>query len=147
VQSVSSSVPVIANGEIWTVADARRCRVESGCAALMLGRGIVADPGLALAILTELDADGATPGMSWDAVESLLIEFWARTRRYFEPRQRAGRLKQWLHLLARRYPQADEAYQRLRVINDSRLLDEWVAGLRPALFDGMNGNAVGSIDR
>src|SRR5262249_33912418 len=44
------AVPVIANGEIWTVEDAQRCRRVSGCAALMLGRGMVVDPGLARAI-------------------------------------------------------------------------------------------------
>lgn len=41
------NIPVIANGEIWTVDDALRCRRESGCDDIMLGRGIVADPGLA----------------------------------------------------------------------------------------------------
>src|SRR5574344_946937 len=44
------NVPVIANGEIWTVQDALRCREQSGCSDLMLGRGSVADPGLALAL-------------------------------------------------------------------------------------------------
>ena len=43
-------IPVVANGEIWSVDDARRCIAASGCDALMLGRGMVADPGLALAI-------------------------------------------------------------------------------------------------
>ncbi|MEY4564304.1 MAG: hypothetical protein RLZZ618_3581, partial [Pseudomonadota bacterium] len=47
-------VNVVANGEIWTVDDARRCREESGCTDLMLGRGMVCDPGLALAILDPL---------------------------------------------------------------------------------------------
>lgn len=37
----------------WTVADARRCIEVSGCTDLMLGRGVVADPGLALAILAD----------------------------------------------------------------------------------------------
>lgn len=126
------AVPVIANGEIWTVADARRCRAESGCNALMLGRGIVADPGLALAILSDAsddDDDDNSPGLAWPEVERLLIVFWALTHEHFEPRQRAGRLKQWLHLLAHRYPQAEAAYLRLRVVNDSRLLDEWVEAL------------------
>src|SRR5690606_26729589 len=45
------NIPLIANGEIWTLADALRCREASGCHDLMLGRGMVADPGLALAIL------------------------------------------------------------------------------------------------
>ena len=43
-------IPVVANGEIWTLDDALRCREVSGCDMLMLGRGAVADPGLALAI-------------------------------------------------------------------------------------------------
>ena len=123
------AVPVIANGEIWTVADARRCRAESGCNALMLGRGIVADPGLALAILSDASGDDDMPGLAWPEVERLLIVFWVLTHEHFEPRQRAGRLKQWLHLLSHRHPQAEAAYLRLRVVNDSRLLDEWVEGL------------------
>jgi tRNA-dihydrouridine synthase C len=30
------AVPVVANGEIWTVEDALRCRAVSGCTALAL---------------------------------------------------------------------------------------------------------------
>jgi tRNA-dihydrouridine synthase C len=41
-------LPLIANGEIWTVADALRCREVSGCVDLMIGRGMVSDPGLGL---------------------------------------------------------------------------------------------------
>ena len=33
-------IPVIANGEVWTVDDALQCLQESGCDALMLGRGV-----------------------------------------------------------------------------------------------------------
>jgi tRNA-dihydrouridine synthase C len=55
-------LPMVANGEIWTLADALRCREVTGCDRLMIGRGMVADPGLALAItqhdaLTQGDSD------------------------------------------------------------------------------------------
>ena len=40
-------VPVIANGEVWSVADWQRCRAVSGCADVMIGRGAVSDPFLA----------------------------------------------------------------------------------------------------
>ena len=53
------SIPVVANGEIWNVADALRCRELSGCHALMLGRGMVSDPGLALAIVAASRAQPA----------------------------------------------------------------------------------------
>jgi tRNA-dihydrouridine synthase C len=45
-----SGTRVVANGEVWTEDEARQCLSESGCDALMLGRGLVADPGLALAV-------------------------------------------------------------------------------------------------
>lgn len=52
------TLPLVANGEIWSVADAQRCRAESGCHSLMLGRGMVANPGLAreIARLPEFDS-------------------------------------------------------------------------------------------
>ncbi len=39
-----TQLPVIANGDIWTVADADRVLSQTGAAGLMLGRGAIADP-------------------------------------------------------------------------------------------------------
>jgi len=39
-------VPVIANGEIWSLDDLRRCQDDSGCQHFMLGRGALANPSL-----------------------------------------------------------------------------------------------------
>ncbi len=104
-------IPVVANGEVWTVADAQRCLQESGCDALMLGRGMVADPGLALALR----------GLSqptWPALAPLLLHFWQRVAGTVAPRHRAGRLKQWLNLLRRRHDEAQALYERVRTVND-----------------------------
>jgi len=43
-------IPVIANGEIWTLEDYIACREQSGCDSVMLGRGLLARPDLGLAI-------------------------------------------------------------------------------------------------
>ena len=48
-------VPVIANGEVWSVADWERCRAVSGCADVMIGRGAVSDPFLASRIRGLMD--------------------------------------------------------------------------------------------
>ena len=106
-------IPVIANGEIWTVADAQRCRLDSGGHALMLGRGIVADPGLALAIR----APDAEP-LSWPELLPRVVHYWAVIAGYMPARHRAGRLKQWLNLLRRRYPEAQAAYDLVRTLHD-----------------------------
>jgi tRNA-dihydrouridine synthase C len=118
------NIPVIANGEIWTVDDARRCRAESGCRDLMLGRGQVADPGLALAILADEAGrpDPAAPFSAWAEIQPLLLAFAQQVALRFEPRHRAGRLKQWLFLLQRRHDEAGLIYERIRTQTDSQLV-------------------------
>ncbi|CAM3874771.1 tRNA dihydrouridine synthase [Paracidovorax anthurii] len=120
-------IPVIANGEIWTVDDALRCRAASGGDALMLGRGIVADPGLARAIrAADAGRVGEAP-LAWGELLPHLGTFWHRVCEDLEPRQRAGRLKQWLNLLRRRFPEAEAAYQHVRTMTDQRAISAWVA--------------------
>jgi len=120
------NVPVVANGEIWSVADALRCREISGCDSLMLGRGMVANPGLALAVVMATRA-GAAGGvhpahparMPWAELLDLLRVFSGLVERHISPRHQAGRLKQWLNLLRRHYPQAEAAHAALRTVNDA----------------------------
>ncbi|ANH66406.1 tRNA-dihydrouridine synthase [Mitsuaria sp. 7] len=114
-------INVVANGEVWTVEDALRCLEESGCTSLMLGRGMVADPGLALAVRAALgrsqgNGQDAT-ALPWSDVIPLMEGFFAQVRRNVATRHQAGRLKQWLHYLRRHYPEAEETHQRVRTIN------------------------------
>jgi tRNA-dihydrouridine synthase C len=102
-------IPVIANGEIWTVDDARRCRAISGCDDLMLGRGVVANPALALLIRGERDV-----GFSWPDMWPMLQQFWAAIELHVPARFRHGRLKQWLLHLGRHYPEAREQFELIR---------------------------------
>ena len=126
-------IPVVANGEIWTVQDALRCREASGCEMLMLGRGMVTDPGLALVIREATRSRaGAVEfmpldhGVSWLALLPLIAEFWQLVCSRLDKRQQAGRLKQWLNFLRRKYPEAEVAYLALRTINEPALIDQWL---------------------
>lgn len=114
------AVPVVANGELWTVDDARRCLAESGCEALMLGRGLVADPGLAQAIRRALAGDGAGNGdtFAWEHLLPLIRAFWDGLADDFAERHRPGRLKQWLNLLRRRFPAAQAAWEHVREVDE-----------------------------
>jgi len=111
-------IPVIANGEIWSVADAIRCREVSGCSALMIGRGLVADPGLALAIR------GSDAAIGWAQLLPLLLRFWVLVAGHVDARHRAGRLKQWLNYLRRRHPEAQAAYDQVRTVNDAHVIEQ-----------------------
>jgi tRNA-dihydrouridine synthase C len=110
---------VVANGEIWNVDDARRCQQASGCQDLMLGRGMVVNPGLALSIATPGHA-----GLPWASLLPLMAEFWKLIQTRVEPRHRAGRIKQWLNFLRRHYPEAEEAYGQVRTTNDHALVGQ-----------------------
>ena len=122
------TIPLVANGEIWTVEDARLCRQASGCEMLMLGRGAVADPGLALAIRgSERTDQPDQAGLSWDALLPLIAQFWQLVCSRLDAHSRPGRLKQWLNFLRRRYPEADLAYLALRSSNDPVVIERWLA--------------------
>jgi tRNA-dihydrouridine synthase C len=125
------AIPVVANGEIWSVEDARRCREVSGCDMLMIGRGAVTDPGLGLAIKADMTGVSASgqPGITWHQLIPLMSEFWYIVCTRLDARSRAGRLKQWLNFLRRRFPEAEVAYQLLKTVNDPALIDEWLASL------------------
>jgi tRNA-dihydrouridine synthase C len=105
-------LPVVANGEVWTVADAQRCLAESQCDALMLGRGLVSDPGLALALRGH-----AQPG--WDQLLQLVQLYGRLIAPRVAPRHQGGRLKQWLNMLRRRFEGAQQAYDAVRTLNDA----------------------------
>ena len=123
------TIPVVANGEIWTVDDARRCREVSGCNMLMIGRGAVVDPGLGLAIKSEMNQaapNAVTSPVTWAQLLPLVLEFWHIVTTRLDNKAQAGRLKQWLNFLRRRFPEAEVAYQALKTINSPALVDDWL---------------------
>ncbi|MFG6448117.1 tRNA dihydrouridine synthase [Roseateles sp. BYS180W] len=124
------AVPVVANGEIWSVEDALRCRAESGCDAFMLGRGMVANPGLALAVHAALHG-GSAKALGWAEVLVLMQGFWAQVRSKVAARHQAGRLKQWLNYLRRHYAEAQALYHHIRTINAPAELELQVFGALP----------------
>ncbi len=130
---------LVANGEIWNVADAQACQRASGCTALMLGRGMVANPSLANEILSAqtrhqltaadsvMDGQSLLPGqLSWSQLQPLIADFWRLVCVHMERRQQTGRLKQWLNLLRRCYPQAQFAFDAVRAFHDPMDVDDWM---------------------
>lgn len=121
-------VPVFANGEIWSVEDWRRCVAVSGARHLMLGRGLVARPDLALQIRA---ASLGQPfqSLNWLELAPGLKHFWSRVRDKFTERSAPGRLKQWLGWLRRSYPEAEALFLSVRRERDCAVLDRVIAGL------------------
>ena len=83
----------------------------------------MADPGLALAI----SSGSARPVLAWIALLPLIAQFWELVCSRLDAHSRAGRLKQWLNFLRRRYPEAELAYQALKTVNDPAAISRWLA--------------------
>ena len=112
-------VPVVANGEIWTLGDYLQCRAESGAEAVMLGRGALADPFLAARIRAHLAGmEQAPTADDWPRVWPLVLAYWRAVRAEALPRHAPGRLKQWLNLLRRRFPAAQSLFERVKVLRE-----------------------------
>jgi tRNA-dihydrouridine synthase C len=124
-------LPIVANGDIWTIADFRQCRDETGCRHFMLGRGALANPHLALEIAMELgiasdDRDMPVQAeVDWHSHLRRLVEW---TRRYDDHSESAVfRLKQWLHLAARfgKFTHFDAIKRATRIEELFLGLDPW----------------------
>lgn len=116
------SIPVFANGDIWTLDDWYRCRAVSGVDHVMLGRGLVSRPDLAKQIACA--RDGIEYQLkTWQELHPMLREFWRQVRLFQLPRSAPGRLKQWLSMLKRNYPEAQQLFNQLRKITDCTEID------------------------
>ena len=99
------NLPLVANGDIWTVEDYLRCREESGCDDAMLGRGLLAQPDLAIAIKKRLCGEDYQP-MTWLDCLDLLWRFHCVTADVYPVKHLGNRVKQWLVYLRRNYVEA-----------------------------------------
>lgn len=101
------TIPVIANGEIWTLEDYRLCLAESGVPDVMLGRGAVSNPFL-------VNQLRGTPYGGWDTLKPLIGHFWLSICQRVVPKHCPGRLKNWLNYLERTFPEAAELRLAIR---------------------------------
>lgn len=112
------SIPVVANGEIWSVEDYLRCREITGCTAFALGRGLMARPDLARQIL-HFESGQVVAPMSWPEVQRLVLTLLARLQDV-SPSMAIGRVKQWCRFLTRNYPQARVLFDQIKVMHSTR---------------------------
>ncbi len=90
-------IPVVANGEIWSVEDFLKCQEQTGAIHFMIGRGVLADPTLAIKIakLLGINTPSSIISKNW---EPLLHRFNQLNLpdSTMGPTAILGRMKQWL---------------------------------------------------
>ncbi len=120
------AIPVIANGEVWTVADWRRCRAVSGCQDVMIGRGAVADPFLARRIRGQREETPSS--QDWAELLPVVAGWWIKVHDRVLACHAPGRLKLLLSYWARTWPEAAQLQAVMRRVTDP----EQVPGLLEA---------------
>lgn len=108
------SIPLIANGDVFSVEDYCQAREISGCKDVMLGRGAVRKPDLARQIAL-YNCNKPIVALSWGEILAWIQEFFllccAKPASQNYP---VARLKQWLAMMKSIYPEANTLFDILR---------------------------------
>ncbi len=115
------SIPIFANGEIWSPPDAGQARADSGCVDLMLGRGVLARPDLAAAIRAG-DQNRDYTALPWRDITELLRLQLQACRDTLPAKQLLGPVKQWLGYLRRHYAEAAALFEAVKRVTDPELM-------------------------
>ena len=113
-------INVIANGEIWNNSDAKTCLQQSHCQDIMLGRGAVTTPDLSLCIRQNNDATV----LSWQDLIELQQRFL--TGQYKTEIGMIGRYKQWLGMMSKAYPEAQQLWTQVKRIKQLEQIIEYL---------------------
>lgn len=126
------SVPVVANGDVTGLDSYQRIADISGCDQVMIGRGLVACPDLALRIQQSREGQ-VEQMMSWAALQPWLADFYIQVRaQVAADRHVPGRLKQWLVLLGNSYPEARALFDGIRRETCAQVLQDMLLCPVPA---------------
>lgn len=107
------SIPVIANGEIWDWQSAQDCMAETGCDAVMVGRGALNIPNLSRVIKYN------DTRMPWPDVVKLLQKYSQLEKQGDTGLYHVARIKQWLGYLRKEYVEAAELFTTIRTMKRS----------------------------
>ena len=113
----TTPIPVVINGEIWNVADAKRAKDESGCQDIMLGRGALTRLDLAKSIQAEYQGVEYQP-LTW--LESLeVVHEYLLNSESKHPLFVSNRAKQWLVFLQKQFNPAVELFTNIKRLKEA----------------------------
>ena len=110
------SIPVVANGDIWNLADAQKCQEVSGCTDIMVGRGALTIPNLGNVIKQQSEV------MPWVDVQALLLSYTDYETRGDKSKYFPNRIKQWLKYLKNNYQEADALFSEIRTLKTAEAI-------------------------
>ena len=113
-----ANIPIIINGEIWSVTDAKRARELSGCQDIMLGRGALTCPDLAQSIKAD-DRGYQYAQKSWLETLRIMVQYLHDSKSK-HPLFVSNRAKQWLVFLQMHYQPAGQLFQQIKRLKEAQ---------------------------
>lgn len=111
-------IPIIANGEIFSIQHAQDCVRLSQTSDIMLGRGILTIPNLA-----NMLRFNEAP-LSWQNVLNLLMRYATTTIEDVKPLYHSARIKQWLAYFRQYYAPASDLLSQIRTLKTQKEISE-----------------------
>ena len=103
-----TSLPLIANGEIWNYQDGQDCIKATGVDSLMVCRGAFNIPNLGNVVKHDHQK------MPWNRVIELLLRYSEFQIKGDKGMYYPNRVKQWFVYLSKGYPEANELFKEIR---------------------------------
>lgn len=103
-------IPLIANGDVWSIEDYHNCREVSNCKDVMIGRGLIADPYLAYRIRHDIH-EPPTPA---DLAAIILHYLW-QIQSDCPEKYLISRVKQWLTMMKKQDPRMEALFEQAKI--------------------------------
>ncbi len=113
-----SPIPLIPNGEVWSLEDYQNCVNQSGCTDVMIGRGILAQPDLPIRLKSAANNKPVT-ALTWQEVVQLLIRFFDLSRMHYQDKFMGNPIKQWLVYLKKGYKELGDVFDQVKKLQDA----------------------------
>lgn len=115
----SVQIPVTANGDVFSLQDYLDIKEVSGCGSVMLGRGAVMRPDLARQIKQFECGETVTEADFAEIAGWINLFFDLCLAKEANNKYPVARLKQWLGMMKKVYPQAQELFERIRTLKEA----------------------------
>ena len=113
-------IPIIANGDVFTLDDYIAIRQASGCDDVMIGRGAVMRPDLARQIKQYLRGEPVQAALFNQEIMAWIRLFFDLCLAHeSQGKYAVARLKQWLGMMKKAYPEAAQLFAAVRTLREA----------------------------
>lgn len=113
-------IPVVANGDIQSLATWSKCKSITGAEQFMIGRSALTSPRLFQQIRNSHGVDQSlgneVNAPTWSEVKNLLPTFFEASEAYINSHFATSRTKQWMKALSMTHPEAKAVFDEIKVL-------------------------------